>query len=174
QVVLKVKPGVKVAAYGVRVAFSESVVEALVVRVVEALLLERPFEVPVDLGHERETRVRVVYRRGGTRPERLRRDAPSPGENFRQFEHRHIAPDAVALRADPLQLAKHRVLQRGIAVIQLERVGPTGEVWIPTISQDPLASKAVNAPPVLGLGGQLFGSAFGEEISTLVERRVIL
>ena len=54
QLVLIVEPGVKMLADGPGMAFAEAVVEPLVVGVVEALLLERPFQVPVDLGHEAE------------------------------------------------------------------------------------------------------------------------
>ena len=37
--------------------FAQAVVESFVVGVVEALLLQRPFQVPVDLGHEEELRM---------------------------------------------------------------------------------------------------------------------
>ena len=46
----------------------EPVVEALVVAVVEALLLERPLEVPVGLGHEDEVGMAALDRRDHRRP----------------------------------------------------------------------------------------------------------
>ena len=46
--------GVQVAAHRLGALVREPVVEALVVAVVEALLLERPLEIPVGLGDEDE------------------------------------------------------------------------------------------------------------------------
>src|SRR5262249_37085066 len=47
QFILIIQPGVEVLAHGPRMAFTEAVVQALVVGVVEPLLLERPFQVPI-------------------------------------------------------------------------------------------------------------------------------
>ena len=56
QLVLVIQPGVEVLAHRPRVSLAQAVVEPLVVGVVEPLLLQRPFQVPVDLGHEAEAR----------------------------------------------------------------------------------------------------------------------
>ena len=61
ELVLVVEPGVEVLAHRPRVAFAQAVVEPLVVGVVEALLLQRPFQVPVDLGHEAEARDSLAH-----------------------------------------------------------------------------------------------------------------
>ena len=52
--------GAQVAAHRLGALVHEPVVEALVVAVVEALLLERVLEVPVGLGQEDEVGVRVA------------------------------------------------------------------------------------------------------------------
>jgi len=49
--------------------------------------------------------------------EGLVRDAPGLVEDFGEDEHCHVAPDPVALLGDPGQLAEHRVLQGGVAVV---------------------------------------------------------
>src|SRR5689334_5659250 len=52
------------------VRLPQTIVEALVVRVVEALLLQGCLEIPVRLGHEQEVRVLIAYLLDGARPER--------------------------------------------------------------------------------------------------------
>jgi hypothetical protein len=104
----------------------------------QALLQERPFEVPVDLGKEEESGRLRADDRCGLRPEGSRRDPPCPLEDFRQNQHRHIATDAIALACDPLELANQGVLQRRIPVIQLQGVGPAGEVRIAAVGEDAL------------------------------------
>jgi hypothetical protein len=56
QMILEVEAGEEVLADRAGVALFQAVVEPLVVGVVEALLLEGPLEVPVDLGEEEEAR----------------------------------------------------------------------------------------------------------------------
>ena len=51
---LVIEPGAEMLAHRSRLAFSQPVVEAFVVGVVEALLVHRPFEIPIDLCHEAE------------------------------------------------------------------------------------------------------------------------
>ena len=117
--------------------------------------------------------MRFVYSGRGARPKRLCRDTPGALKDIGQFEHCHVTADAVALRRDSLQLTQHRVLQGGIAVVELERVGPAREIGVPTIGQDSLTPGRLNATPVLRLGRELFGRAFDEEIGVLVDPRVI-
>ena len=105
-------------------SLAQAVVEPLVVRVVEALLQHRPLEVPVDLGHEAESRRARPNALGHPRPEQRRPAAPGPLEDVGQDEHRHVAPHAVALPADLQQLVLHRLLRGRVAVVQLERVRP--------------------------------------------------
>ena len=51
------------------VALAKAIVEPLVVGVIEALLLQRPFHVPVDLGHEEEAGHSFAHALRRRRPE---------------------------------------------------------------------------------------------------------
>ena len=97
--------GGQVAADLVGALAREAVVEPLVVAGVEALLLERPLEIPVGLGEEEEAGMRLTDGRDHRRPVflvRRRADAraPRPLEDVVQHEHRHVAAHAVALLRD--------------------------------------------------------------------------
>src|SRR5262249_28676097 len=76
QAVLIIQTGVKVPAYGPRMPIAQPVVQPLVIGVVEALLLHRPFQIPVDLGHEQEFRMLLPNRGDCPWPERLGPVAP--------------------------------------------------------------------------------------------------
>src|SRR4051812_33002883 len=76
EAILEIEARMQVRADGSRVALAEPVVQPFVVRVVEALLLEDPLEIPVHLGHEDEVGMLVAHRRRSARPEWLRRHAP--------------------------------------------------------------------------------------------------
>src|SRR5437016_4575609 len=110
------------------VTLAEAVVEPLVVRVVESLLLEGPLQIPVDLGQEAEVRNPRPHLLGRLRPERLGPDGPGSLEDLRQDQHGHVAAHAVALPGDAHELLDHRVLKRRVAVVELQGVGPTGKV----------------------------------------------
>src|SRR5262245_62289691 len=69
QLVLVAEFGVEVLAHGPGLTGMEAIVEPLVVCVVEALLLQRPLEVPVDLGHEAEVRHSLPHALRRLRPE---------------------------------------------------------------------------------------------------------
>ena len=56
-------------------------------------------------------------------------------EDLRQDQHRHVAAQPVAERGRGEQLPAHRLARRGIAVVQLQGVGPAGEVGIPAMRQ---------------------------------------
>ena len=98
--VLVIEIGVEVLADRPDVAVAQPIVQPLVVGVVESLLLQRPFEIPVDLGHEAEAGRLLAHARGGSRPEGLRAEAPRPLEHVGQHQHRHVAAHAVALSGD--------------------------------------------------------------------------
>src|SRR5262245_452705 len=102
-------------------AIAQTIVETLVVRVVEPLLLHGPFEFPIDLGHEAEPRVPLADGARGVGPEGRSATSPSTLEDVGQNEHGHVAPHAVALPGDAEELAAHRLLRRRIAVIELQR-----------------------------------------------------
>ena len=63
----------EVLAHRPGVPFAKPVVEPLVVGVVEALLLQRPFQIPIDLGHEAEARDALAHALDRLRPEGLSR-----------------------------------------------------------------------------------------------------
>ena len=69
QLVLEVEPREKMLSDRPRVTLAQAIVEPLVVRVVETLLLQRPLQVPVHLGHETETRNHLTDVPDRSRPE---------------------------------------------------------------------------------------------------------
>ena len=149
ELVLVIEARVEMLAHRPRMAFPEAIVEPLVVGVVEALLLQRPFQVPVDLGHEEEAGNTFPDPLGRRRPEERRSLAPGSLEDFGQDQHRHVAADAVALPGDPHQFADHRFLHGGVGVVELQRVGPAGEIRITAVGQDQIAPLAFDPGVVL-------------------------
>ena len=92
-------------------------------------------------------------RRGRLRPEQRRPASPGPLEDVGQDEHGHVAAHAVTLPGDLQQLADHRLLRGRIAVVELQRIRPAGEVRVAAVSQEPVApvrltrcSSAARAP----------------------------
>ena len=114
----------------------ESVVEPLVVAVVEALLLQRPLQVPVRLGHEHGTRDATrARRRSRSASSRPAVAAPPRSPQVRvedvvHHEHRHVAADTVALIGDRRAASRrlHRAVRprRRSAARRLARRGSTG------------------------------------------------
>jgi hypothetical protein len=106
---LEVRIRVEMAAHGLGVPGVQAVVQPLVVGVMEPLLLERPLEIPVRLGHEHEVWPRPVHVGDRLGPERLvdgRGPIGGPGaltprsrDDVGQHEHGH-ATHAVALAGD--------------------------------------------------------------------------
>ena len=76
---------------------------------------------------------------------------PGPLEHLWQHEHRHVAAHAVALARDALQLVEQRFLQRGIAVVELQGIGPAGEVRIASVGENAVS----HAPVVVRLRRKL-------------------
>ena len=146
ELVLKVEAGHQMVADAPRMAVAQAVVEPLVVGVVEAQLLERPFQVPVDLGHEgeiavgRDAPLRWHRTRSGsmTMPQVRRKTSGSSSIAMSQRI-------AVAQPGDPQQLAAHRRLQLGAAIVQLQGVGPAGKVGVATVGKDaePIRSRSI-------------------------------
>src|SRR5215469_13092932 len=68
---LKIFVRVKMLAHRPRVLVQKTVVEALIVGKIKALLLERPFQIPVNLGHKEEIGLLRVNGLECKRPERL-------------------------------------------------------------------------------------------------------
>ena len=173
QTVLEVQARREVPANRTDVALLEPVVEPLVVGVVEALLLKGPFEVPVDLGEKEEARDLGSDRVRDSRPEGGRGDSPRSLEDLRQDEHRHVAADAIALVGDPLELSEHRLLERGVAVVQLQCVGPAVEVRVAPVRQDARPLARLHATVVLRRCGELLLRAGHEEVRVIGDPGVV-
>ena len=67
--VLVIPLRVEMLAHRPGVTLAEAVVQPFVVRVIESLLLQRPFQVPVGLGHEAGVGNLLPYTPGRLRPE---------------------------------------------------------------------------------------------------------
>ena len=163
QPLLVVRIGLEVPTDRVGRVVDEAVVQALVVAEVEALLLQRPFHVPVRLGHEQKLGMRRLHARDQLRPVvGLGRGpgplSPRPGEDLVGHQHRHVASKPVALRADRDQRLGHGVAQLGRESVQLHDVRPGREVRIATVGED----AAGGAEEGLGVLGELLVAA-GEQ-----------
>ena len=169
ELVLIVEPGVKMLAHGPGVAVAQAVVEPLVVGVVEALLLQRPFQVPIDLGHEAEAGMALADLLRRRRPEERRSLAPGALEHVGQHEHRHVAADAVALAGDSHQLADHRLLRVRVGVVELQRVGPAGEIGIAAVGQEQIALLAFDPGVVLRGAAQVELRALDEMLGMILD-----
>ena len=130
----------------------EPVVEPLVVAVVEALLLERPLEVPVRLGHEDEAGMRALDggdhrrpvvvrrpRRRRARPRCARRRRSSSASPCRSARRR----TASAIDAERLD---HGRAQVGRERVQLHDVGPGREVRVAAVREHAVADARRTTP----------------------------
>ena len=155
QLVLVIQARAEMVAHRPGVPVAEPVVQPLVVSVIEPLLLQGPFEVPVDFGHEAEVGGLLPHAPGRLRPEGLRRDAPGPLEDLGQDQHRHVAAHPVALPGNPQQLVEHRVLGGRVAVVELERIRPAGEVRVAPVGEQPIAAAPLDPGIVVRGTGQV-------------------
>ena len=154
------------------VMLAQTVVQALVVGVVEALLLQRPFEVPVDLNHEEEAWGALAHPPRRLGPEEWGALTPGALEDVGQDQHGHVAADAVALARDFQKDVDHRFLRRGVGVVKLQRVGPAGEVRIAAIRKDGVAGLALDRRVVLRSTGQVVLRAADEMLGMILDPRV--
>ena len=130
----------QVAANLVAALVHEPVVQALVVTEAEAVLLERPLEIPVGLGKEDEARVPGGDSRNHgvpVLPGRPRAGALAPRalEDVVQHQHRHVAADSVALLGDVLQRLDDGLAQRRSEGVELHDVGPRGKVRVAAVRE---------------------------------------
>src|SRR5262245_65184887 len=84
QPILVLQPGVEMLTHRPGLTIAQAIVQPFVIRVIESLLLQRPFQVPVDLGHEAEVRHPLPYSLRRLWPERRRREATGPFDDLRQ------------------------------------------------------------------------------------------
>src|SRR5215207_5496834 len=143
----------------------DSVVQSLVVAVVEALLLQRPLQIPISLGEEQEFRIGLADGGDHRRPiVRLWRgtDAITPGscEDIIHDQHRHIATDTVALLGNLAERLDHNSAQGWSEGVQLNHIRPRREVRISAIGHD----TTVNLNKGLWVRLQLVGRAGHEQL----------
>ena len=76
--------------------------------------------------------------------------APGPLDDVRQEQHGHVAADAVAALGDTDQLGRHGPAQARRAIVELQGVGPAGEIRVAAMRQDarrrPAGSCAARGP----------------------------
>src|SRR6478736_7092201 len=105
ELVLIVETGVEMLADWASVMIAKTIVEPLVVGVIEALLLKRPFLVPIDFGHEGEVGMALAHFLRRSWPKQRGSLSPGALEYVGQDEHGHVATDTVALAGDAIELA---------------------------------------------------------------------
>src|SRR5688572_31159223 len=112
-----------------RVVVSETVVQPLVVAVVEALLLKLPLQIPVSLRDEEKLRMRLLQRGYDIAPV-FRRGrstcaaAPRALEDRADEQHRHVAAYAVAPDGYVRERRDRCLSERGIKCIELQHIRP--------------------------------------------------
>ncbi len=175
--ILKARVGHQVLAHRRGALGHQAIVEALVVGLVEAGLLQRPLHVPVDLRHEHELWVAALDGGDGLRPERIvlgRRPVGRPGavapgllDDLRLQQHRHVAPDAVAAIGDGPELGDARFAKAGVAVVELKGVWPAVEVGIAAVGEDHRLPAALHARVVLRLPRDIVRAALDVVLGVL-------
>ena len=113
----------------------QTVVKALVVTKVEALLLQLPFEVPVSFGNKEEVGIGFFDGRNQLAPvfccRRLSRTAaPGTFEDRIKQQHRHVTTDAVALAGDTQNGFEDGTTKLGLEGIQLQYILPGRKIRI--------------------------------------------
>src|SRR5208283_3989070 len=138
---------------------AKAIIESFVVSVIESLLLQGPFEIPIDLGHEAEVRNALPHLPGRLRPERLSVDSPGSLKNVRQNQHGHVASQSVTLPGNPYQLADHRFLRGRVTIVELKGVRPARKVRVAPVGEQKIALLSSDRGVVPGRPGQIqFGS----------------
>ena len=90
------------------------------------------------------------------RPEWLAGDSPRFLENIGKNKHGHVAAHAVANLRNRYERVNHAFLQFRLTVVQLECVGPTGEVWVAPVRDDSIPIRHPNSLIVVWRRGQVF------------------
>ena len=126
------------------IARHQAVIQRLVIGVIESQRLQPRLQTPIRLGKEEKSGVKLDDR-DGRGPEfgngrRRGNGKPLPGfgEDIVEYEHGHVATDAIATAGDDLQQPGH--LARGSQpIIQLDGIRPGGEIRVFAVSQPPNA-----------------------------------
>ena len=74
---------------------------------------------------------------------------------------------------DPEEFADQGVLQRRVPIVQLQRVGPPGEIRVPAVGENPFPGSGLEAPVVLGFGRQPLLGPGDEEVRVLPDPVVV-
>ena len=137
--------GRQVPVHRVGALVHEPVVEALVVAVVEALLLERVLEVPVGLGQEDEVGVRALDGARSRSASSRRPAARRPRSPQVRSKTSFIISIAMSQRTpshcvgDRAERVDHRAAQVGRERVQLHDVGPGREVRVAAVREHAVA-----------------------------------
>ena len=145
---LIVEVGAQMVAHRPGMALAKAVIQPLVVRVIEPLLLQGPFEIPVDLRHEQEAgrfselALSLSARTGPLGgPRSVRRHRAGRAWPCRSA-HRRIDRRSSAI-------LHHRVLRGGIAVVQLQCIRPAGKIGITPIGKQHVTALALDPGIIL-------------------------
>ena len=106
------------------------------------------------------------YSVGGAAPARLPHGAL---ENRVQHQHCHIAADTVALAGDAGESRDYSLTKTGLKSIELQYVGPCGEVGVPAAGED----GSVQSHERCGIVGSVVGGALNEVLRMFGDPRVI-
>src|SRR5205823_2048090 len=99
--------------------------------------------------------------------------APGSLEDFGQDEHRHVAPDAIALAGDFQELAFHRLLSGQVGVVKLQRILPAGKVRIAAVGKNEIATFALDPDEVCWAASQIFFGDLYEILGMIFDPWVI-
>jgi len=147
----------------------QPVAKPLVIRIVEALLQQIPFHVPIHFGDEQRVGVMVFDRRDHHRPEFQRGRmagafAPGLGKNPVGDQHRHVAANAVALGRDVAQRLDHLGAHGGVEGVELGGVGPDREIGIAPVGEYLVMAGGWSQKEVIGLAVHVLARAVDETL----------
>src|SRR4051794_7055980 len=122
-------------ADGFCVAVEQTIVEMLVIAVIEPELLKRPFEVPVCFSDKDELGVPSTYGCNDIGPVLgcgpfSGAVSPSLNEDVVEQKHCHVAAHSITLPGYAVKSIDLSLAQTGREGIQLSGIGPGGEEWI--------------------------------------------
>ena len=119
----------------------------------------------------------------GLRPERLVHGGEavggqgplSPGalEDLGENQHGHVAAHAVGDLGQLEEHLGHRLPEGRVAVVELEGIGPAGEVGVPAVGQDERAATGLHLPVIVGLPFQVGVASLDVELGVLLHPGMI-
>src|SRR5207245_9736622 len=109
-----------------------------------------------------DRRARVVA--GGAAVRRTRAIAPGAPDHVRQHQHGHVAAHAVTLSGDPVEHGEHRLAEAGVAIVDLQRVGPPWKIRVAPMGEHARAEPRVRAYGVLRLAREVLVGSVNVEL----------